>query len=250
MSARFVAGLDLGQAQDFTALAIAERTAAGLDLRHLERLRGEPYPKIVQHVGAVMNRLAANYQRPRVAIAENVFKEQPVAVLGVDATGVGRAVCDLFRAANMPVQLVPITMTNGHQVTGEPRLGLNVPKKDLVTCAQVLFQSRRLRIARELALADVLIQELNNFRVKITTAANEVFEAWRERDHDDLVLALALACWLGEGKAPLGDQFASGDGALWPLAEDIKAASEARRPKTKADEIHDVIKRILEDDNW
>jgi hypothetical protein len=25
-------------------------------------------------------------------------------------------------------------------------------------------------------------------------AGNEIFEAWRERDHDDVVLALALAC--------------------------------------------------------
>jgi hypothetical protein len=26
-------------------------------------------------------------------------------------------------------------------------------------------------------------------------AGNETFESWRERDHDDLVFAVALACW-------------------------------------------------------
>jgi hypothetical protein len=31
----------------------------------------------------------------------------------------------------------------------------------------------------------------------VTAAANETFEAWRERDHDDLVLALALALYVG-----------------------------------------------------
>jgi hypothetical protein len=31
--------------------------------------------------------------------------------------------------------------------------------------------------------------------VKITAAANETFAAWREGAHDDLVLAVALACW-------------------------------------------------------
>ena len=29
-------------------------------------------------------------------------------------------------------------------------------------------------------------------------SGNETFESWRERDHDDLVLAVALAAWLGE----------------------------------------------------
>lgn len=40
--------------------------------------------------------------------------------------------------------------------------------------------------------------ELEAFRVKVTASANETFGAWRERDHDDLVLATALAAWAGE----------------------------------------------------
>jgi len=47
-------------------------------------------------------------------------------------------------------------------------------------------------------MASVLVKELENFRVKITVNANETFESWRERDHDDLVLAVAMATWLGE----------------------------------------------------
>jgi len=34
--------------------------------------------------------------------------------------------------------------------------------------------------------------------VKVTTAGNETFEAWRERDHDDLVLAVGIAAWVAE----------------------------------------------------
>jgi hypothetical protein len=75
---------------------------------------------------------------------------------------------------------------------------VHVPKKDLVACAQVLLQARRLRVARELPLADVLVRELENFRVRITPAANEAFGDWREGQHDDLVFALALAAWVGE----------------------------------------------------
>ena len=36
------------------------------------------------------------------------------------------------------------------------------------------------------------------FQVKITAAANATFGAWREGSHDDLVLAVAMACWYGE----------------------------------------------------
>ena len=55
------------------------------------------------------------------------------------------------------------------------------------------------RLAEGLPLANVLIEELQNFRAKITAESGHVsFEQWRERDHDDVVLALALACWKPE----------------------------------------------------
>ena len=39
-------------------------------------------------------------------------------------------------------------------------------------------------------------------KVKALTG-NETFESWRERDHDDLVLAVALAIWFGDkGRRP------------------------------------------------
>jgi hypothetical protein len=41
-----------------------------------------------------------------------------------------------------------------------------------------------------------------DFQVKITAAANEVFGVWREGQHDDLVLAVAIAAWLAERMRP------------------------------------------------
>jgi hypothetical protein len=56
-----------------------------------------------------------------------------------------------------------------------------------------------LKIAPALREAKTLTKELQTFRVKVSLAkANESFEAWRERDHDDLVLAVAMAVWLAE----------------------------------------------------
>jgi hypothetical protein len=47
----------------------------------------------------------------------------------------------------------------------------------------------------------VIEAELRAFRVKLTPAGNDTFESARERDHDDLVLAMALAVWAGERAA-------------------------------------------------
>ena len=42
-------------------------------------------------------------------------------------------------------------------------------------------------------------QGIFHFKVKIDPqTAHDSYSAWREADHDDLVLAVALACWLGE----------------------------------------------------
>jgi hypothetical protein len=71
-----------------------------------------------------------------------------------------------------------------------------LPKRDLATTLQVLFQTERLKIAEGLPLAEVLMRELLAFRVKINLqTGHDSYGAWRERDHDDLVLAVALACY-------------------------------------------------------
>ena len=57
------------------------------------------------------------------------------------------------------------------------------------------------------------------FRVKVTAARHEVFQSWREGQHDDLVLAVALAAWLGEQALP-----APGEGPDEPVFEQIIVA--------------------------
>jgi hypothetical protein len=91
----------------------------------------------------------------------------------------------------------PITITAGSAVVPDGA-GWHVAKKELVSVLQVLLQTRRLQVARSLPDAAALVKELEAFRVKVTVQANEVYESWRDRDHDDLVLAVAMACWVGE----------------------------------------------------
>ena len=203
MSSYFV-GLDLAQSADFTALAVLERhtmTPVGTPLsrplyrvRHLMRFPlHTPYPLIVSQVG----QLLAMPERP----GSNV---QPLkgCTLGIDATGVGKPVCDMFRAARLPCRLAAVTITGGQNVHQEGD-SYSVPKKDLVSVLEVLIQSKRLKWDKGTTEGQLLLDEAAKFRAKVNIATgNESFESWRARDHDDLVLAVAIAAWLAERTQP------------------------------------------------
>ena len=92
---------------------------------------------------------------------------------------------------------VPVSIHGGDRVSVD-RGNYRVPKRDLVSCIAVLLQQKRLQFA-QLPMTPTLVQELLNFKVKIDPAtAHDSYAAWREQDHDDLVLSLALSCWWGE----------------------------------------------------
>ncbi len=187
----YVCGLDLGQAADYTALAVDQVShAADPDrkgkwltmhaVRHLQRWPlGTSYVDMAADLGKLLPKL-------------------PGAVLAVDKTGVGAACVDIFRAAKLPARIVPILITGGSAVL-EDGGEFHTPKKELVSAVQAALQRRRLKVAPALTEARTLRRELEAFRVKVkASTGNETFESWRERDHDDLVLAVALAVWLGE----------------------------------------------------
>lgn len=196
----YYVGLDLGQAQDFTALSVVEKkvtktehqkggyTSEGklieerdiplsyeYQVRHLQRFRlGTSYSAVVSEVRKVLSRLSG-------------------AVLVVDYTGVGRPVVDLFRDSGLSP--VAVTITSGDKATFEDG-GWRVPKRDLVSVLVVAFQNSTLKIAEALPEARTLIEELQHFQVKIDPrTAHDSYGSWREGVHDDLVLSVAMALW-------------------------------------------------------
>lgn len=66
---------------------------------------------------------------------------------------------------------------------------------------QPLVSGHRLRVANSLPSAVALVRELEWFKVRIGKTGREKFGAQREGQHDDLVLAIALAAWAAE-RAP------------------------------------------------
>jgi hypothetical protein len=178
-------GLDLGQSLDYSACVVVERQDRGRQpplytcpLIHRWDL-GTPYPAVVQALYDHLNR-----------------PELRGYCMAVDFTGCGRPVCDMLTRAG--ITITPVSIHGGIN-TSCHRGDWSVPKRTLVAILQVLLQESRLVFAAGLPLLAVLQAELVNFRQRIDpVTAHESYSAWRERDHDDLVLALALACWLGE----------------------------------------------------
>lgn len=199
----FILGCDLGQAQDYTAIAAIEivlpdpdrgdsRKKREYHIRHLERVElGTRYPRIIERVDGLLHTPPLNPRTPLV----------------VDKTGVGAAVVDMFNDAGM--KPIAITITGGDEVIWDPDnpkapRHIKVPKRELVGTLVALFQSDRLRIAEELEHAQTLVNELLNFRVKVDLrTSHDSYEGWRESIHDDLVLAVALACWYAENQRPV-----------------------------------------------
>ncbi len=221
-------GVDLGQARDYTAVAVIEQQVwapqatslssawqspstlhpklleqalrvdryawpdkPALHLRQLQRFRGAPYPRIVTDIVQMI-------AQPPYATAG--------ATVVVDGTGVGAAVVDLFRAAGIPI--VAVQIHGGDAVTRGVGT-LRVPKRDLAGSLQSVLQTQRLVIAAGMEHAQTFKAEAQNFKVKINPeTAHDSYSAWREADHDDLVLAVAMATWFRDWSCRLLDNAA------------------------------------------
>jgi hypothetical protein len=115
--------------------------------------------------------------------------------LVIDTGGVGNAVRELLYARGLRHTAVQITA--GHRPEGlweDQWHQYSVAKAVLIMAPKLALEQRRLLIDRNDPLASVLVKELESFEYKITAAANIQFSA-RSGQHDDVLLALALATW-------------------------------------------------------
>lgn len=186
-------GVDLGQKQDYSAIAVVEREVIvgtrrdpatwELDrktvytVRYLERLA----------LGTSYLDVAA-----RVARLTRDIRTTNKCELVVDATGVGAPVVDILRRAKTGCSLYPVTITGGDHEQCTTR-GYQVPKRELVIGLELLLEAGALEISAGLEMGEELLAELRAMEVSVSGKGHEKFEA--ARAHDDLVLATALACW-------------------------------------------------------
>jgi hypothetical protein len=181
----YILGLDLGKSRDYTALTVLEMYGeppeARFNCRHLQRFKlGTSYPDIVASVREICLREPLRSSKPRLAI---------------DQTGVGAAVVDMFKQGKINADLKPVLIHGGDHAANEDGVW-RVPKRELVGMTQVVLQTGRLKIASELPEVSILQIELQNFQVSISESGFDSYEA-RTGKHDDLVLSLAIALWIG-----------------------------------------------------
>ena len=120
----------------------------------------------------------------------------------------------MLERARIGCALAPVTITSGDEVA-ELKGWWRVPKRELVTNLQVVLEQRKLRVAGGMAEAATLVREMREMRVKITASGREVYAARGKGEHDDLVMAVALAAWWLKRKN-LGARRGGGGGDDWP----------------------------------
>jgi hypothetical protein len=191
---KFFVGADFGQVQDYSTIAVVERAElrgawdpawyafrkkVELRVRMLERQPlGTPYPEVVERIVEVT-------QSP--ALGGNLH-------LIVDATGVGRPLVDLLKAARPAGLMKAVSVTTGERQTESGGV-YSVPKRDLIVGLQVQLQAGTVRMAETLPNVRALVEEMMGMEVRVSPSGREQFAAWRRGRHDDLVFAVALACW-------------------------------------------------------
>lgn len=195
--------VDFGTMQDYTAITVTQRVERYQELKsshgtpayyrekqkvvseyentYLRRAaQGMPYPEVLRNVKAMIN-------SPTMA---------GKTALLFDASGVGVGL--MQQAQDMGMDPIGITITGGNKVTVNSDLGgYNVPKRELVMSLLLAFQNHRIKIAPS-PHRDALKAELQAFRLKMKKTGTETYENYRDSDHDDLVLSLAMGVWYPE----------------------------------------------------
>jgi len=216
---RWLAGLDLGQTTDYTALSIGERIAVptgryrDTEQKRLIQMQFQmPRPASVFHREERHDlhirflkrfELRTDYVVMAAQVKEWMGQLPPgpaKPVLLIDHTGVGRGVFDIFRHAGLGIPLIGVTFTGGQEAkqNEDHPWEWTVPKKDLVSALQVMLQGQRLKVAPGLPEGPAFIKEMQTFRMTVKPNATVTYEAAREGDHDDLVLSVSLVCWGNE----------------------------------------------------
>jgi len=154
--ARYYAGLDLAKVEDYTVLVVMSREREVVFVDRFHRL---DWSLQVNRIHAATDR----YSRARVL---------------VDSTGVGEPIYESLRSAGCRVDPYPFTQKS---------------KAALINNLSILLEKREIVLPRY-ELCPELIDELEGFEYSVTDAGN-VRTGAPSGDHDDCVVALALAGW-------------------------------------------------------
>lgn len=172
-----VLAVDLGKARDYSAFIGMDCRPERINIANVERRRRTDYTAIVDRIAEIM-------ASPHMAGA----------ALAVDATGVGTAVVDMIRERGLTPYAITITAGNSERRTGPN--SFNVSKTELVHLLVAALNRGILKIATLQPEAAQLEHELMRFQMKKTASGGMTYEAAKEADHDDTVMAACVGLYL------------------------------------------------------
>lgn len=181
-----IIALDPAQLRDWSAIAVvdmhmvSEKRQFNYDLVAMNRRQGLPYDQIVEWTSGVLKR------------PEFMRGQPPEFVL--DATGVGVAVNDMFRAKRIRTRAVTITSGNA---LNRQEATIHLGKARLIGTFLSAFDAGKVHANPNMPIWPALEQEMLSFRAEMSEQGHAKFEA-PPGEHDDMLFALALAVWYGE----------------------------------------------------
>ena len=194
---RYFVGLDLGQARNYTAMAVLERRWHAATAQEFIASSGRAYQGEYRYRVVGLDRCSLGTPYP--AVVEWVkarLREYPlgnIAAVVVDATGVGSAVMDLLKRADLGVRWIGTVIT-GNQASpvgaGATTVAgyQTVSRAEVLTGVQIAVQAKRLTVVMsECREWEALSRELVLLRL----------EGKRAGVQDDLAFGLGLAIWWG-----------------------------------------------------
>lgn len=193
-----VLGVDLGKRTDHSAVALLLPDRDGWRIPSVTRLPLTSGDGTGHYLGQA-RRLAAAVTKVLAAV------EGEVRVM-VDATGVGDAVTEMVAAelpADSRVRLISVVLTGGRGATHRGSR-FSVSKTALIGPMTAALEQGQLKFG-QFRDVDVVRRELLAYRVRAASveAGADRLEAARQSDHDDCVVAVAMAVYAARTHQPI-----------------------------------------------
>jgi phage FluMu gp28-like protein len=174
-------GLDLGRKQDHSALVILERSLRAMNTRYVDAYT--QWQSFLSVRYAKQWKLGAAYGQVASEVAE-VFRKVEAhgrSVLVFDQTGVGDAVDEMIREHLRGATVEGVVLTQEL-------------KRDMYAALETALEQGRLKISERCAASRELKDELLKVEIR-RIGLGYKYGAFEKDTHDDLVMALAIACW-------------------------------------------------------
>lgn len=197
---RFLVGLDIAQGVDRTAYTIIrDERVPQYDPNTGNQMLGKRSRTVVTaaHVSPMSYDALAQVTR-------NIMRDPSIAgraYLAVDASGVGRAFCDILNTKS--VQHTRVQMTGGESENEVKERGItfnNVGKVRLLSALNSAFHTGDLQIG-QFEARDLLTQELESFEADITRGGRTVLEGGTDFGHADIAVSASLAFYLSDHRS-------------------------------------------------